>query len=59
MLHFQVHPDKDVFVGQRAGDPGREQVRHGGREGHQLREGEAARRLPGTRVLRDVGQGKH
>ena len=54
-----MHPDQDVQLGQRAGDPGGEQVRYGGREGHQLRAGQAARRQPRPPVLRDIRQGKY
>ena len=56
---LKVHPDQDVQLGQRPGYPGGEQVRHGGREGHQLREGQAACRQPRAPVLRDVRQGKY
>ena len=59
ILPCQVHPDQDVQLGQRAGDPGGEQVRHGGRAGHQLRAGQAARRQPRPPVLRDLRQGKY
>lgn len=34
-------------------------MRHGGREGHQLREGQAARRAARRGVLRDERQGEH
>ena len=47
----QVHPDQDLQLGQRAGHPGGEQVRHGGREGHLLRTGQAARRQSRTPIL--------
>lgn len=47
----QVHPDQDLQLGQRAGHPGGEQVRHGGREGHLLRAGQAARRQSRTPIL--------
>ena len=46
-----MHPDQDVLLGQRAGHPGGQQVRHGGREGHLIREGKAARGFARAGVL--------
>ena len=54
-----MYPDQDVQLGQCPGDPGGEQVRLRGRAGHQLREGQAARRQPRTSVFRDVRQRKY
>ena len=54
-----MYPDQDVQLGQRPGYSGGEQVRHGRREGDQLRERQAARRQPRPPVLRDLRQGKY
>ena len=57
--YVQVHPDKDLQLGQCSSDPGREQVRHGGREGDLLREGEATGGQSGAGVLRNISKRKH
>lgn len=55
---IQGDADQDVFVGQRPGDIGGQQVRHGGRACDLVRARQAVGRPAGRRVLRNIGQGE-
>jgi len=52
----QGNTDQDVLLGQRAGDTGGQQVRHGTRTCDIVRAGQNAGRRTEYRILRDVRQ---